>query len=133
MVRRGVRPFSFEEGRVTIVLSTSLDADELSETMEAVLAHPDFTRGRDVIFDVRGSEINPSFAEIKSMLAAIHAVSSEFSGRFAIVVSDMLRYGLARMASSLSSPLGMQMGAFHSLDDAHQWLRDDRSAPPEQS
>ena len=115
------------------MLSTSLDADELSETMEAVLAHPDFTRGRDVIFDVRGSEINPSFAEIKSMLAAIHAVSSEFSGRFAIVVSDMLRYGLARMASSLSSPLGMQMGAFHSLDDAHQWLRDDRSAPPEQS
>lgn len=130
MVRRGVRPFSFEEGRVTIVVSTSLDADELSETLEAVIAHPDFTRGRDVVFDVRGSDINPAFAEIKNMLAALHAVSSEFSGRYAIVVSDMLRYGLARMASSLSAPLGMKMTAFHSVEEADQWLRDDPSTPP---
>lgn len=129
MVRWGERPFTFEPGRVVIVLSSTLDAEELSQTMESVLAHPDFTPGRDVIFDVRGSDINPNFAEIKNMLATIHALSSEFSGRFAIIVSDSLRYGLARMASSLGSPLGMKMNAFYSVEEATQWLREEASAP----
>lgn len=128
-----MRPFTFEEGRVTIVLLSSFDVDELAQTMESVLAHPDFTPGRDVVFDARGNDINPNLAEIKSMLATLHAMSSEFSGRWAIVVSDALRYGLARMASSLGSPLGMSMGVFHSLAEAQVWLQEGRSAAPDRS
>lgn len=130
MVRRGVRPFFFEVSRVTVVLSSSLDVDELAQTMESVLAHPEFVRGSDVVFDVRGSDINPNLANIKNMLATLHALSSEFSGVWAIVVSDSLRYGLARMASSLGAPLGMKMNAFHSLEEAHEWLLEERRGEP---
>jgi hypothetical protein len=129
MVRRGVRPFTFEEESVTIVLASSFEVEELTATMQAILAHPDFTRGRDVVMDARGSDVNPNLADIKSMLATLHAVSSEFSGCWAVVVSDALRFGLARMASSLGSSLGLKINAFHTPEEAKRWLIEERTGP----
>lgn len=128
MVHRGVIPLVFEEWRVTIVLSSSVLGDELTQTLQSILAHPDFVRGSDVVFDVRGSDVNPNLSDIKQMLTSLQDFSSEFSGCFAVVVSDALRYGLARMASSLAAPLGMKMNAFYSPEDAHKWLLDERNA-----
>lgn len=124
-MREGTRPFSLENGRVTIELGTRFSPSDIAITMQAVLCHEDFAPGFHVLFDARGSEVNPSLQEIKEMLATTHQVAKHFSGRWAVVVSDPLRYGLARMASSLASPLGMKMNAFHSLNEALSWLEED--------
>lgn len=126
-------PLIFEERRVTIVISSSLARNELSQTIKAVLTHSDFVRGSDVVFDVRGSDSNPKLGDIKQMLTTLHTLSSELSGRFAVVVSDALRYGLARMASSLGAPLGLKIGVFYSIEEAHKWLRDERNSPPDET
>ncbi len=102
-----------------------IEVEEIPRTFQAIVSDARFTEGRHVVFDARGSLMNPSLSELKSMLATVNAVSSRFSGKWAIVVSDPLRYGLSRMASSLASPLGMKMNAFHSIAEADVWLKEE--------
>jgi hypothetical protein len=95
----------------------------------AVLTHPGFVSGMDVIHDHTGLSGYPSSTEVR-MIAEGATRSSQagaFWGRLAIVAPDPALYGLARMWEAYAGDgLAARTRVFVSLGEAMEWF----AAPP---
>lgn len=76
-----------------------------------------------LLFDIRESAENRSETELRGIAAAVGDHRHLLTGRCAIVASDPLHYGLARMACVYLDGLGLRAGAFGSVDEAEEWVR----------
>jgi hypothetical protein len=90
-----------------------------------------------VLFDNRHSQERASASEIRDRARRISAVSELFGPRIAVVVSDALHYGLARMGSGYADAAGgPHVEVFETPAEALGWLlqvRHESAAPADRS
>lgn len=96
-----------------------------------IVAHPQWRSDLDTLHDLRA--IDPrsvTSGAVREMAAyyAQHGVQLG-TGRSALVVSEALAFGLARMWSSWASPkVARSIRIFHKIEDARAWLLEKEAA-----
>jgi hypothetical protein len=99
---------------------------------DAVLSHPGFVPGIDLIQDLTGLAGYLSSSGIRTLAdgASRTAKARDYWGRLAIVVSGPAEFGLARMWEAYADDdLAARTRVFASLDEAYDWLRQLPPAP----
>jgi hypothetical protein len=120
-------PFTYhidsERSLVTVQASGSITPQEAFATFDEVVAHPDFRPDMKVLSDHREMETIVSVEFVRMFLARVSQMKEVLrQARWAFVERGLVRYGMARMASILSDPLGIQLRAFRSMSEAREWL-----------
>ncbi len=82
-----------------------------------------------LLFDIRNSSENRNSDELRGIASTIYRHRHLLSGRCAVLATDPLHYGLARMFAVFMESLGLQAMVFTKVGDAEAWL-DGASGPP---
>jgi hypothetical protein len=80
----------------------------------------------DLLADLRGLEYTASSTEVQGFRRTFDELRTLFRGRIAVVVSGLVRYGIARMLSQTVESSGVRMEAFRDVDAARAWLDEGR-------
>ena len=107
------RMFAQANGLITFEdLNAHLDAEERE-------------RGLDLpeLFDARGASTNVTPAQVRQLVNRAHTTLHKGPlGPTAIVVTDDMAFGMARMYAILGNPLGIVVEVFRDIESAEQWL-----------
>ncbi|MFO0825133.1 MAG: hypothetical protein U0792_18770 [Gemmataceae bacterium] len=101
--------------------------DMLKAGLAAGAAKP-LPQGWHLLFDITRSTENRDPRELRNIADAIATHRSALSGRCAIVATDPLHYGLARMFGVFLGGLGFEVMVSRSLGEAQHWLHDQKPA-----
>jgi len=117
----------FDEDRtaVTIRASGQASLEGFEAYLKEVLGHPRWLPGTRVLVDFRSLDGSHLTKEQVRQISDLHVPYSDRigSGRCAIVVSDPLHFGLARMWEAYSDRrLSLRVRVFDSMDDAREWV-----------
>jgi hypothetical protein len=120
-------PFTYhidsERNLVTIEATGSITSAEAFATFDEVVGHADFRPDMRVLSDHRELETVVSVEFVRAFLGRVKQMREVLrQARWAFVERGLVRYGMARMASILSDPLGIQLRAFRSISEAREWL-----------
>jgi len=115
--------FTVSSRCVVIVFTGEYDHSDLRATLKRISLEPSFEKNSDVICDARKSRSSPSVNEIRKMLDVIQMSDNDFSGRWAVLVGDPLRFGLTRMAGVFGEVVGVHIRPFKEMQEAVDWLR----------
>jgi hypothetical protein len=112
-----------ELGVVVVRHDGKIDITELRQVLDELVALPGFQPGLKVVSDFRGSETPLTGDEIRGLAEyarrAHHAVGTT---KWAIIASNTLTYGLARMYSALNQDFDVTIHVFHDLEELNGWL-----------
>ncbi|MBA4188215.1 MAG: hypothetical protein C0467_09390 [Planctomycetaceae bacterium] len=111
----------------TICFTTTGDVEHRSalDTLQEGLAdaaQQPVPGGWHLLFDIRKSTENRDPNELRNTATAIAMHRAALSGRCAVVATDPLHYGLARMFGVFMSGLGFDVNVCNNLEDAKHWL-----------
>ena len=111
-------------GRLVIITSRGpFGIHEDGEFTDRMLGDPEFPDHCRVLIDVRDMTEAPSRDEIARRASwMVESVRGRVS-MCALVVGGPLAFGLARMLSSFSDALGLEMEVFDDREKAESWLR----------
>jgi len=107
------------------VVVRGLGKPDLSDTVEAMrrlAADPMHSPGFGVLADMRELDYVASFDDLIVMRNAFDELKSSYTGPIAVVVPDLLRYGIARTISGLTGMIGIRIEAFREMTAADAWL-----------
>lgn len=98
---------------------------EWEARMSAVLDDPDFDPTFSFLSDWRTAQ-PPSVDHVKQGIQFIQRRSAELAERckWAVVVSEIVTFGMARMGSTLAQKTPLWVEPFHDYDEALDWLLD---------
>ncbi len=101
-----------------------LSLDEIQSELQATLANPAFSPGMKTVWDLRGASIAALTERAVRSLVDFNLVRKEQrgGGRAAIVASQDVDYGVARMFQAYAEELPWETMVFRGLDDALPWL-----------
>jgi hypothetical protein len=104
------------------------DIEVTGETIDAILADPDFRPGFGVLSDWRLGLILATDAYIEGFLDLLKAAEQRGVRKWATVVdpSSLAAYGVGRKAETQSELQGLTYRVFRDYDQALAWLTDDR-------
>ena len=108
-----------------VTIAEDLSLDLYRRVMAAILSHPVFRPGINVIYDIRQvSGLTLTSHEIRHVAdyAKTLAPRRGESWKAAIVVSGTLAFGLARMFEIMSNGAPFTVRVFRSMEDAITWL-----------
>ena len=109
--------------RATIVGENRLTEPEFREFLSAVLDHPEFRPGTDVIYDRRSVVVPPDDDFVRAALGAIRERADRFrGGRWAVVIPSGAVLEVVRMTSLLGEQSGIEARPFVEMKDALAWL-----------
>ena len=110
-----VLEFTFE-GKFT-------SAEGLAALEQGIASVPPGTRP-SVLFDVTTSEQPPgSYEQVGRLSKLLDAHSASLSGRIGVLVSDQLRFGVARQFGALGEQYGFDVCPFLDRSAAVSWLQ----------
>ena len=113
--------------RATIVGNDSLTEPEFRELLSAVLDHPEFRPGYDILYDRRSVKASLDPAFVRAALCAIEERAGHLDGcRWAVLISPKSALEVVRMTSLLGERSGIEARPFVDLNDALDWLNRDR-------
>ena len=95
---------------------------ETLDTMRDLAARPEFPPGFGMLVDVRELDYVASFDDLLAMRDVFSELREAFSGPIAVVVPDLLRYGITRTIAGLTGMVGVRIEAFRDSADAETWL-----------
>ena len=104
--------------------SGELTADNFIRAFDASIAHPDFEKGMNVLWDIRNATINTSPKDIQKLVTHV-ALMREKRGsgyRLAVVSDKSVLLMLAGIFKALSSPLTFQVRIHRDIEVARRWL-----------
>ncbi len=85
----------------------------------------------DELFDATGAVAEVTAAEVGSLtLRAAEVLRKRPVGATAIVATQPVVFGLARMYATLCEALGVRVGVFRTVPDADAWLNAQAVHPP---
>lgn len=114
---------------VLFTYGSSVTFDEWREAMREVVRRPEFEPDFGFIMDRRAVKETPGADYIRQVVDYLDS-HPEASGRWAVVVSDLVSYGMARMAQNLCNDTLHTNGRIvRSLEDAIAWVVDARTPP----
>lgn len=105
-----------------VVTGARFGTAELLEAGRAALADPRARPPLHLLFDNRDSKENASHEELRSRAAQMEVARDRFAPRIAVLVSDALHHGLARVAGAYAASAGFEVEVFHDVDSARAWL-----------
>lgn len=114
-----------ERHLVLTTASGTLTDDEVIQFKDRLVRDPGFTPGMSELSDVRGVDrLEVTSAGVRAMVqqdeeAATHVASH----KLALVVSQDVAYGMARMYQTLTESHMKHMGIFRDIDEARAWLQ----------
>jgi hypothetical protein len=128
-------PFSFTidpSARLVIyIVEGHATRDEAIEFIDTVIAHPDFRRGFNFLGDRRDVVRAPNSGYIYGITEDLNARKKALAPcKWAVIVSDDLAYGMARMWGIMTDRTGVEIIPFHTADEAAEWLGVDESFVP---
>ncbi len=106
--------------RVTVTRESSVG--EIRDVVKAVVTDPLFDNDMPILADFREVRWIPSTRELKEIAELVGAVTDKFECRLAMVVSNDLLFGAARLFSLLAKTKGFQTRPFKDTDKACEWL-----------
>jgi hypothetical protein len=120
-------PVTFSIGsdlvRATIVGDSSLTVPEFREFLSALISHPDFRPGLDILYDRRAVKSPPDDRFVRAALRAIGERADELRGcRWAVLISPKSALEVVRMTSLLGEQSAIEARPFVNLNDALHWL-----------
>jgi hypothetical protein len=108
---------------VSYVVEGNATAAEARDFFNQVLRHPDYRCGFDFFGDRRGVDAAPEPTYIYAVAAEVNARARQLAPcRWAVVVSDILGFGMARMWAILAEQSGVTIHPFQSAEEAAAWL-----------
>jgi hypothetical protein len=116
--------FAIDPGKrlVAYVIERNATAGEASAFLDAVIRHPDYRWGFDFFGDRRGVKA-PESHYICSVAVEVNARAQQLAPcRWAVVVSDLLGFGMMRMCALLVEESGVIIHPFQDFDEAVAWL-----------
>ena len=114
-------------GRATLTTVGCPSYEEACDALDRVIDHPHFRRGFGILNDRRHAEDSPDY-QADASLALADRAGRLFPCRWAVVVTGPVdTFGLW-LASAMTSPDGMTLAAFESVNDAEAWL-ESRDSP----
>jgi hypothetical protein len=116
---------------VEYVIEGDATAEEARAFLDAVLDHPEFCRGFNFLGDRRGVGRAPGTRYVQSVAAQVNERCKALAPcRWAVVVSDELADGMARMWGQLTGFSGVTIQAFPTAEEAADWLGITPTKPP---
>ena len=108
----------------TTTLSGAIEAREIRDAFEDMLAHPDFAPGMNSLWDLREAQLETISVEAVQRLVAFVAKHSEArgEGRAALVAESDVAFGICRIYEAFASALPTDVRAFRRLEEATEWL-----------
>lgn len=101
-------------------------AEMLAVTHEAYAAASRH-HGFDILSDNRGNASPATPEQVRKLAELMVREGAMFSGRrAAIVVDSLASYGMIRVLAARAAPLGLDVRAFFSMDEAMSFLREPR-------
>lgn len=118
--------FKFEErsDRIDLSLHGEGRAQELRAVYRELLELISRTGIDRVLVDSRDSRVHPSFDEMREIAKFTLEMSGNLPPRTALIVSDGLQFGLARIFGSLVEFSGWKFKIFRDTDSAVRWLQE---------
>jgi len=98
------------------------DVAETVAWMRRLAEDPAFEPGFGMLVDVRELAYIASFDDLLVMRDVFEELRDAFRGPIAVVVPDMLRYGITRTISGLTALFGVRIEAFREEPEAEAWL-----------
>ena len=119
----GVRYELMSQGKI-LVLTTGprFTTDDLLDTMRSAFGDPAVRRPLKLLLDNRGSKESASSTEVQRRAALLGSLTHLLLPHMAVVVSDDLHYGLARMGAAYVEESGFSVAVFRDFDEARVWL-----------
>ena len=110
--------------RHTVLVSAggSVTFAEIAVMLDDLLDDPRITSGTSVLVDARGVREVPTTAELRIVARDLAPLRENGVDRIAVAADSMFIYGVARMFGVFADAIGLQVGAFHSVDEARKWL-----------
>ena len=105
-----------------IIVTGHFTIDELLAGFQETLNDGLLTSGTHILVDVTKSEELPSYVVINQIAAVLSDNQNRFSGRMAILVSQTVRYGIARQLSTLLDSNNIDARPFYIYKEAMDWL-----------
>ena len=98
------------------------DIRETVEAMRRLAADPLHSPEFGILADMRDLDYVASFDDLIVMRDVFDELKVSYTGPIAVLVPDLLRYGIARTISGLTGMIGIRIEAFRDLADAEAWL-----------
>ncbi len=107
---------------VRVTVTREISVGEIRDAVTAVTADPLFDGNMTILADFRELRWIPSTRELKEVAELVAAVTESVKRRTAMVVSNDLLFGAARLFSLLAKTKGVQARPFKDMDKACEWL-----------
>jgi len=119
-----IEKIEFENSRVTVLLSGTVDADDLLDAMKRIRSHHDFSSicqelwktAPDTKFDVVGEDLMRVVSHARSEPAPNPAL------KIAMVAGSSLAFGIGRMYEAYLGEATWQFSVFSCLSAAEDWF-----------
>jgi hypothetical protein len=92
----------------------------MQKVAEALAKHPEL--GLGILVDVRGTDYTPSSYEVREFANRHNEMTQQWANPSAVVAKGGVRFGMARMMSSLIEVAGGKSAAFTDETEARDWL-----------
>jgi hypothetical protein len=95
-----------------------------ARAVEALIADPRFRPGMPILFDDYTADVrNVSVEDVKTLAGHFVWLSPQLGpGRAAMLVSEPITFGVARMFEQYASNASLTFGVFYLREEAVQWL-----------
>ncbi len=117
--------------RAVVTGTGSSDIAETMATMRRLAAEPAYESTFGIYCDMRELDYVASFEDLIVVRDGFDALKASYAGPIAILVPNLLQYGIARTISGLTGLIGIRIEAFREPAEADAWLAAemDRSRP----
>lgn len=109
-------------GVLRLVLDGDYEQAALESAVSEALADPAYRAGMSLLIDSRRTGGDGSSAALRERVRFLRSTREHFSGKCALVVTGLLRFGLARMFASLAEVEGIEVRVFQDMDEAEAWI-----------
>jgi hypothetical protein len=109
----------------------TITTEEMLQTLDRVVADPDFRAGMKVLSDHRRMETVVTSDFLLAFVRYLDELGEAFRGStWALVEASEAGYGMGRVASALTEFQSVDMQVFRDIDEARRWLEAEAPARP---
>jgi hypothetical protein len=112
-----------ESGIVYTTIEGRITTDELLESLERFMNHPDFSPGLNGLADLRNIEMDTFSADVRRIAELMVEYRNKIGpSKTAVVISKDVTFGMTRMFQSFSEQSSIKTAIFRDMEEALRWL-----------
>jgi hypothetical protein len=117
-------PVSYRvDGAIVVITFTGTSGfDDVQGLASLAASDPRLVPGARVLVDARNCRDDVPQAVLQDHARFLASLRGRLGPSYAIVTSDTLRFGLARMFEAFADLEGLDVGVFKQLEHAREWL-----------